>query len=44
MRTLGIAGVGCGKAKRTTVADPAAGRAPGLVNRQFTATRPTSCG
>src|SRR4029450_1142295 len=40
MRTLGIAGVVRGKSKRTTVADPAAVRAPDLVNRQFTATRP----
>ena len=40
MRTLGIAGVVGGKSKRTTVADPAAVRAPDLVNRQFTATRP----
>ena len=40
MRTLGIAGVVPGKSKRTTVADPAAVRAPDLVNRQFTATRP----
>jgi putative transposase len=40
MRTLGIAGVLRGKSKRTTVADPAAVRAPDLVNRQFTATRP----
>jgi putative transposase len=44
MRTLGIAGVVRGKSKRTTVADPAAVCAPDLVNRQFTATRPTSCG
>ena len=40
MRTLGIAGVVPGKSKRATVADPAAVRAPDLVNRQFTATRP----
>jgi putative transposase len=40
MRTLGIAGVVRGKPKRTTVADPAAVRAPDLVQRQFTATRP----
>jgi len=40
MRTLGIGGVVRGKARRTTVADPAAVRAPDLVNRQFTATRP----
>jgi putative transposase len=40
MRTLGIAGVVRGKPRRTTVVDPTAGRAPDLVNRQFTATRP----
>ena len=40
MRTLGIAGVVRGKPRRTTIPDPAAARAPDLVNRQFTATRP----
>ena len=40
MRALGIAGAVRGKARRTTVADPAATRAPDLVNRRFTATRP----
>jgi putative transposase len=40
MRALGIAGVVRGKTKRTTISDPAAVRAPDLVNRQFTATRP----
>ena len=40
MHTLGITGVVRGKTRRTTVADPAAVRAPDLVNRQFTATRP----
>jgi putative transposase len=40
MRTLGICGAVRGEARRTTVADPAATRAPDLVNRQFTATRP----
>jgi putative transposase len=40
MRTLGITGVVRGKTRRTTIADPAATRAPDLVNRQFTATRP----
>jgi putative transposase len=40
MRTLGIAGVVRGKIRRTTVADPAAVRAPDLVQRQFSATRP----
>jgi putative transposase len=40
MRTLGIAGAVRGKPRRTTIGDPAAARAPDLVNRQFTATRP----
>jgi putative transposase len=40
MRTLGITGVVRGKAHRTTIPDPAAVRAPDLVNRRFTATRP----
>src|ERR671930_8263 len=40
MRSLGIAGAVRGKPRRTTVADPAATRAPDLVQRQFTATRP----
>jgi putative transposase len=40
MRTLGIAGAVRGKPRRTTIPDPAAARAPDLVNRQFTATRP----
>jgi putative transposase len=40
MRTLGIAGVVRGTTRRTTIADPAAVRAPDLVNRQFTAARP----
>ena len=41
MRTLGIAGTVRGKPRRTTIPDPAAARAPDLVNRQFTATRPS---
>jgi putative transposase len=41
MHRLGIAGVVRGTTRRTTtVADPAAVRAPDLVNRQFVATRP----
>jgi putative transposase len=40
MRTLGIAGAVRGARRRTTIADPAAVRAPDLVKRQFTATRP----
>src|SRR5215216_5263816 len=40
MRTLGIAGAVRGKPRRTTIPDPAAARAPDLVDRQFTASRP----
>jgi putative transposase len=40
MRALGIAGVVRGKTHRTTIPNPAAARAPDLVQRQFTATRP----
>jgi putative transposase len=40
MASLGIAGVVRGKAKRTTRRDPSAARAPDLVNRDFTASRP----
>ena len=40
MRTLGIAGAVRGKTRRTTIADPAATRAPDLVQRRFVATRP----
>jgi putative transposase len=40
MCSLGIAGVVRGKSRRTTIPDPAAGRAPDLVNRKFAATRP----
>jgi putative transposase len=40
LRTLGIAGAVRSKPRRTTIPDPAAARAPDLVNRQFTATRP----
>jgi putative transposase len=40
MRALGIAGVVRGKARRTTIPDPAAVRAPDLVQRRFVARRP----
>lgn len=40
MRDLGIEGVRRGKKRRTTIADPTAARAPDLVDRNFTATRP----
>jgi putative transposase len=40
MRSLGIAGAVRGKTRRTTIADPAATRAPDLVQRRFVATRP----
>lgn len=35
MRELGLRGATRGKPKRTTIADPAAGRAPDLVSRNF---------
>jgi Integrase core domain/HTH-like domain len=40
MRSRGIAGAVRGKTCRTTIADPAATRAPDLVQRRFVATRP----
>jgi putative transposase len=40
MRSLGIAGAVRGKTRRTTIADPAATRAPDLVQRRFVASRP----
>jgi len=40
MKELGIEGIRRGKKRRTTVADPSAARAPDLVDRNFTATRP----
>jgi putative transposase len=40
MRELGISGAVRGKARRTTVADPSAKRAPDLVKRHFTAAAP----
>lgn len=40
MRELGIAGVVRGRARRTTVPDPSAVRAPDLVNREFVASCP----
>jgi putative transposase len=40
MAELGIAGAVRGKTHRTTIANPAATRAPDLVQRQFIATRP----
>jgi putative transposase len=40
MRSLGIAGAVRGKIRRTTIADPAATRAPDLVQRRFVASRP----
>ncbi len=44
MRELGIEGVRRGKQVRTTRADEKANRPPDLVDRDFTATGPTSCG
>jgi putative transposase len=40
MAVLGLCGVVRGKARRTTKPDPSAARAPDLVNRDFTASRP----
>ncbi len=40
MGDLGIEGVRRGKKHRTTIADPAAERAPDLVDRDFSSTRP----
>jgi putative transposase len=40
MRELGLAGAVRTKRRRTTFADPAAARAPDLVNREFAASRP----
>ena len=44
MRRAGIQGVLRAKRVRTTRRDPGAGRHPDLVDRQFTAQRPTSYG
>lgn len=44
MRELGIAGVVRGKARRTTVPDRSAARAPDLVNRCSGRPGPTPCG
>jgi putative transposase len=40
MRELGIAGAVRGKTRRTTIADPAAAKAPDLVKRNFSAEAP----
>ncbi|MEN7974121.1 MAG: IS3 family transposase, partial [Verrucomicrobiota bacterium] len=40
MRQLGLQGITRGKKRHTTVSDPEQERAPDLVKRQFTATRP----
>jgi len=44
MRDLGLRGVVRGKTRRTTTADESAPRPADLVERNFSATRPTSCG
>ncbi|GAX56653.1 transposase [Streptomyces olivochromogenes] len=38
MRTIGIGGVRLRRRHRTTIADPAAAKAPDLIGRDFTAT------
>ncbi|MFD7445123.1 IS3 family transposase [Streptomyces sp. NPDC059909] len=43
MRELGIAGAVRGRKIRTTIADPAAERAPDLVERDFVADAPNRC-
>ncbi len=42
MRGAGLAGVRLRRRHRTTVADPAAAKAPDLIGRDFTATDPNS--
>ncbi len=44
MRNQGIRGASRSKKRFTTKSDPTALRAPDLVNRNFSASRPTSCG
>ncbi len=44
MAELGLEGVIRGQRRRTTVPEPSAPRPPDLVDRDFTATGPTSCG
>ncbi|MDW4910790.1 IS3 family transposase, partial [Streptomyces sp. ADMS] len=43
MRELGIAGAVRGKKVITTIAGPAAGRAPDLLDRDFVARAPNRC-
>ncbi|MCX4967261.1 IS3 family transposase [Streptomyces sp. NBC_00654] len=42
MRTIGLEGVRLRRRQRTTVADPAAPKAPDLIGRDFTATAPNT--
>ena len=44
MAELGLTGAIRGKARRTTIADPAAARPADLVQRQFGPPAPTGCG
>lgn len=42
MRSIGLAGVRLRRRHRTTVADPAAAKAPDLIDRNFTASEPNT--
>lgn len=42
MRTTGLAGVRLRRRHRTTIADPAAAKAPDLIGRDFTARKPNT--
>ena len=44
MADLGLTGATRGKARRTTIADPCAGRPADLVQRRFGPPAPTGCG
>jgi transposase InsO family protein len=42
MRSINLAGLRLRRRPRTTIADPAAAKAPGLIGRDFTASRPNT--
>lgn len=44
MRIIGLAGVRLRRRHRTTIADPAAAKAPDLIGRDFTARKPNTKG